>query len=81
MAVGVVRNAAILTAGHVGFAWALHASWNFVMFTGRWRVQGEERALEEPQVLDAFLGTVWVAVPTLLVGLVLLVVLRRLKRA
>lgn len=30
--VGILRNNLILTTGHVGFSWALHASWMALMF-------------------------------------------------
>jgi hypothetical protein len=56
LAVGVVRNAAILLAGHVGYAWALHAAWNLAMFAGTWRLEATGATLSEPEVLDALVG-------------------------
>jgi hypothetical protein len=56
LAVGVLRNAFILWAGHVGYAWALHATWNMAMFTGRWQPGAGGPRLSEPETFDAFLG-------------------------
>ena len=54
--IGCVRHAAILLAGHIGYAWALHAAWNMVMFGSAWWLAEEGRRLREPAVFDAFLG-------------------------
>jgi hypothetical protein len=56
LAVGVLRNALILSAGHVGFAWALHAAWNMAVFNGRWQAGAGGPSLSEPEIFDAFLG-------------------------
>ncbi len=56
-AVGVLRTGSILQARHVGYAWALHAGWNLVMFSGQWRETVSNRTLTEPQVFDALLGS------------------------
>ncbi|MHC4966197.1 MAG: CPBP family glutamic-type intramembrane protease [Planctomycetota bacterium] len=56
LAVGVLRNAVILAAGHVGYAWALHAAWNMAMFNGRWQAGAGGPSLSEPEIFDAFLG-------------------------
>jgi hypothetical protein len=57
LAVGVLRNALILHAGHIGYAWALHAAWNLNMFSGQWRRGAEGPFLREPAVFDLFLGS------------------------
>ena len=56
-AVGVLRSGWILQARHIGYAWALHAGWNLVMFSGRWQESETERTLTEPEVFDALLGS------------------------
>jgi len=56
LVVGVLRNGLILWAGHVGWAWALHAAWNLLMFAGTWTIVAERRELPEPIVLEVFLG-------------------------
>jgi hypothetical protein len=56
LAVGVLRNALILLARHIGFAWALHAGWNLTMLAGNWRQGAEGPLLSEPAVFDRFLG-------------------------
>jgi len=80
LAVGAVRNAAILLARHVGYAWALHAAWNLVMFSGQWVETSSGRMLKEPEVLDAFLSPPAVIVPACVAAVVLLVWLGRLPR-
>ena len=77
VAVGVLRNSAILLAGHLGFAWALHAAWNLVMFSGRWIDERSELGLSEPQVLDAVLAYMPMAVALIACALVLLAYLQR----
>ena len=76
VAVGVIRNSAILLAGHVGIAWGLHAAWNLVMFAGRWHEASSGRVLKEPEILDAFLGPLWIVLPAVLMAVVLLLALR-----
>jgi hypothetical protein len=56
LAVGVLRNALILRAGHVGYAWAVHTAWNLAMFAGPWRQGPEGPSLSEPEIFDVFLG-------------------------
>ena len=76
-AVGVIRGAAILLAGHVGFAWALHAAFNLTMFAGRWRETSSGRVLQEPEILDAFLRPPWIVLPAAVVAVLLVGLLRR----
>jgi hypothetical protein len=56
LAVGVLRNALILRAGHVGYAWAVHTAWNLAMFAGPWRHGSDGPSLREPEIFDLFLG-------------------------
>ena len=56
LAVGVLRNALILAAKHVGFAWALHVAWNLTMFAGHWRHGVGGPFLSEPEIFDSFVG-------------------------
>lgn len=55
LAIGIARNASILTANHIGYAWALHATWNLVFLGGFWR-DARCRILPEPEVFDTFLA-------------------------
>ena len=56
-AVGVLRAGSVLQARHIGYAWALHAGWNLVMFNGRWQDTESGGTLMEPAVFDALLGS------------------------
>ena len=77
-AIGVIRNASIFRARHIGYAWALHAAWNLVMFSGRWQEVATGRTLAEPEVFDALL-----AYPPLVgaLGVAAALVVARLARA
>ncbi len=55
--VGILRNNLILTTGHVGFSWALHASWMAIMF-GTYHYQaGNLEALHEFERFNLYLGS------------------------
>ncbi|MDJ0974355.1 MAG: hypothetical protein QNJ98_07855 [Planctomycetota bacterium] len=75
--IGCVRHAAILLAGHIGYAWALHAAWNMVMFGSAWWLAAEGRRLREPAVFDAFLGGSTMLVLSAGAAILLLVLLAR----
>ena len=80
--VGIIRNGTIVMAGHIGYAWALHAAWNLIMFSGLWRKTGTERHLTEPETFDAFFSSLWLVVPvTCAAALVLGTLIRRGSRA
>ncbi len=55
-AVGVARNALILGAGHVGYAWALHLGWNAVFLGGTFVRSAEQAPFSEPDRFNTFLG-------------------------
>jgi hypothetical protein len=55
-AMGVVRNNCILSAGHIGYAWAIHMGWN-VGFIDTWfYLPGSDTRLAEPLVFNLVLG-------------------------
>jgi len=55
-AVGVARNALILGAGHIGYAWALHLGWNAVFLGGTFVRPDALTPFSEPDRFNTFLG-------------------------
>jgi len=55
-AAGVARNALILGAGHVGYAWALHLGWNAVFLGGAFVRSADPTPFSEPDRFNTFLG-------------------------
>ncbi len=55
--VGILRNNLILTTGHVGFSWALHASWMAIMFGTYHYRAGSLEGLLEYERFNLYLGS------------------------
>lgn len=63
LAVGIIRNNLILGTGHIGYSWALHAGWIFVMFGFIHTDILNDHILNESERFNLYLG----AYPTLLI--------------
>jgi len=56
-AVGAIRNNLILKTGHVGYSWALHVGWVFVMFGFIHTESITGKILSEPDRFNLYLGS------------------------
>lgn len=55
-AVGLIRNNLILATGHIGYSWALHAGWVFIMFGFVHTESLTGKVLGEPERFNLYLG-------------------------
>jgi hypothetical protein len=65
-AVGVLRNALIVRAGHVAFSWAFHLAWNLTFFRGALVHDGAW--LDQPDRFNLVLGDPWLMVATVILA-------------
>lgn len=73
-AVGIIRNNLILRTGHIGYSWALHFAWIYVMLGSSHFDQTQNVFLTDFERFQVYLGDFWV-----LNACLLLVILSFLK--
>jgi len=56
-AVGAIRNNLILRTGHIGYSWALHVGWAFIMFGFVHTKTITTKILSEPEKFNLYLGS------------------------
>jgi len=58
-AVGFIRNNLILLTGHIGYSWAIHAGWVFIMFGLDHTNNITQDIMGEPERFNLYLGSLY----------------------
>jgi hypothetical protein len=69
-AIGIIRNNLILSTGHIGYSWALHAGWVFIMFGFVHIEKLTGTYMNEPCRFNLYLGSSYTTTILLIVAFV-----------